>query len=503
MSDVKDGISKSFARLLQKREVERWRYIAGKQTSATLRLIALELQLKWTQFKTRLSSEFNEQATAADTEEKHLSRLFNSYAVKSWPDIASRLNKTRTSINAWQIDNAAGKLDKATDALKALAKQARREAEEIADKTESPPSFASIYDVILDLQTPGLTTDIFEDLSDKVISFHKRNASKFSPVKIQPANMQTKISNVWSMPLDKQRQLFDLILKRLGFDYKRGQTGETDHPATLGAHDDVRVGIKYNQENFLETVLTAFHEGGHALYRQGLPSKHQDKLSGQIAGVAIDEAMALLMENHVARSREGAAWIYQMVCEVDPTKKDLISADDIYMKSIERSDQPIRTSADELRYPLDVILRYRIERDMFNTDFDFENLRERWKQEYFELTAQSIQDDRHGALQDIHWFADEFGWFPNYMLGQLAAAQIFEAALSHSPKITTDIARGDISALTDWLHKHIYSQGALFNAFELIENATGKPLDTKSWETHIKQSFSPQPPRLSAPINKF
>lgn len=498
-------LSGQFAKLLQAREVQRWRYIQGHKLSAAANLIGLELRLKALQLKHSLQNSFNTSAATKTSPPSHsqnwensdknlLSSIFNTYAAKSFADIFTRLNRTRLSIDAWHEDSKSGTAQNSMKQLTRLVHTVKDETAQIKDRD----STTSLYDKILALQTPGLDSQKFESLADQVIDFHSRLKHKPAPNTQQSNSAADK---KWHMSAEKQARLFEKILSAIGYDWDRGSTGETDHPATLGMHDDVRVGMRYDETDFLEGILTAFHEGGHALYRQGLPAAHKNSLAGQIAGVAMDEAMALLLENHVARSSEGAKWIYDMVCEIDPDKKDILTPDAIYQKATALSDKPLRTSADEIRYPLDVILRFRLEQEMFNTDFDFSALPKKWHDEFKALTGKSITNDNEGVLQDIHWFADEFGWFPNYMLGQLAAAQIFAAATNNIPQISSEISKGNIKPLINWLSDNIYKKGALHDSFTLIKEATGQDLSADSWINHIENRyFSPAAPDL---VNKF
>ena len=289
----------------------------------------------------------------------------------------------------------------------------------------------------------------------------------------------------WQMAKSDQQFIQNSILNWMGYDFGRGDIAETEHPICMGTHDDVRIGMRYNEDDFTQAMLATLHEGGHALLRQNLPVAYKDMMAGQLSGVGVDETAALLMENYAGRSREFASFMAGFLQQLKPGMKQ----DDLYAKLSATGHDSPRTDADEVRYPLDVILRYRIEKALIDGTMTVKDVPAYWRREYKRMTGIDIKDDRDGVLQDVHWFGGEFAWFPNYMAGQLAAAQLYDAACRDEPGIKKQLSQGDFTALRRWMTDNVYAHGARYNIFELVENVTGKPLDTSAFENHVKKRY--------------
>ena len=63
----------------------------------------------------------------------------------------------------------------------------------------------------------------------------------------------------------------------------------------------------------------------------------------------------------------------------------------------------IRIEADELTYPLHIMIRYEIERDLFNGDLQAKDLPQVWNDKYEEYLGIRPDTDAKGVLQDMHW----------------------------------------------------------------------------------------------------
>jgi carboxypeptidase Taq len=118
-----------------------------------------------------------------------------------------------------------------------------------------------------------------------------------------------------------------------------------------------------------------------------------------------------------------------------------------------------------------------------------EDLPEAWNAGMRDLLGLTPPDDGLGCLQDIHWYDGAWGYFPTYTLGAMAAAQLFAAANAALPEIPEAISRGDFTPLMSWLREHVHGQGSLHTTDELIEHATGKPLDPKVFELHLRTRY--------------
>jgi carboxypeptidase Taq len=150
----------------------------------------------------------------------------------------------------------------------------------------------------------------------------------------------------------------------------------------------------------------------------------------------------------------------------------------------------IRTDADEATYPCHIILRYEIERRLIEGTMQVEALPEAWDAAMRDLLALPTRDDHtRGCMQDVHWPAGLFGYFPTYTLGALAAAQIFAAARRALPDLDGAIARGEFAPLNQWLRDNLWSQGSFLPTDALMTAATGAPLGVTAFKDHLRARY--------------
>ena len=363
-----------------------------------------------------------------------------------------RARVTDKCMRTWEAAKTANDFKIVAPALQEMVDSVRLEARVKAKAL----GLASPYHALLACKTPGFDIAQFETWCAQLEIF------------CRAALANRKIENIPAWHADPT--LGNKILALLG----HANAVETAHPLCLGTHGDTRIGLRANESDSATVILNALHEGGHASLRKNLPA------NGRLAGVGIDETCALIIENHAGKGYAFATYLSSI------TKKPPM---EIYQSLTALSSKPIRTSADEVRYPLDVILRYRLEKDLIDGNLKAADIPAAWAREYKRLTGMDVKNDNEGALQDVHWFGGEFGWFPNYLIGQLVAAQLYAAAYKEKPEIPKHLTKGDFTPLTSWLNENIYRHGARWNTFELIERATGKPLGTAAWERHIKDRY--------------
>jgi len=290
-------------------------------------------------------------------------------------------------------------------------------------------------------------------------------------------------------PVATQRELAIELMDALGFDFEAGRLDISHHPFCGGAAGDVRITTRYNEADFTESLMGVLHETGHALYEAGLPEPWRYQPVGRALGMAIHESQSLLVEMQVSRSRpflqfalprmqnafrgEGAAW-------------DVENFYRLYTR-VERGF--IRVDADEVTYPLHVVLRYRLERALLSGDLPLADLPGAWNEGMRDLLGIVPPDDRQGCLQDVHWPSGAFGYFPTYTLGAMAAAQLYAAAKRDLPGLEDDIAAGRLTRLVNWLRMNIHGRGASRTAAELLTAVTGEPLNPGVFMAHLERRY--------------
>ena len=177
------------------------------------------------------------------------------------------------------------------------------------------------------------------------------------------------------------------------------------------------------------------HETGHALYERGLPEGWINQPVGQALGMAMHESQSLLIEMQACRSREFVDFLSGLVKEYFGEQSHF-SADNLYHHYVYVKPGFIRVDADEVCYPLHVILRYEIEKQLISGKIRCEDLPELWDQYMTQFFGLSTRDDfRNGVMQDVHWPSGAFGYFPAYSVGAMIAAQLFRSAKQQLPMI--------------------------------------------------------------------
>ena len=251
----------------------------------------------------------------------------------------------------------------------------------------------------------------------------------------------------------------------------------------------MRITTRYDESDFARALIGVLHETGHALYQRGLPAQWRLQPVGRARGMAVHESQSLFLEMQVCRSRAFLTFAAPILRETFADDGPGWDADALHRRQICVKRSLIRVDADEVTYPSHVILRYRLERAMIAGDLVPADLPGAWADGLRQLLGIVPANDREGCLQDIHWYDGVWGYFPTYTLGALIAAQLFEAAREAIPDVLVAIGRGEFAPLLGWLRERVHSKGSLLSTSELVENATGRPLGTASFERHLHDRY--------------
>ncbi len=290
-------------------------------------------------------------------------------------------------------------------------------------------------------------------------------------------------------PADQQRMLGLKFMAKLGFDFDRGRLDVSLHPFCGGASGDVRITTRYDEGDFAKALMGVLHETGHALYEQGLPLSWRYQPVGRVHSMAIHESQSLLIEMQACRSREFVEFAAPLMAEAFGGVGPAWSADNLYRHYTRVRPGAIRVDADEVTYPLHVLLRYRLEKSLIAGDLALADLPEAWTSGMNELLGFAPANDGEGCLQDIHWFDGAWGYFPSYTIGAMAAAQLFDTARNADPEIMLAIGRGDFQPLLAWLRRHVHGEASRLTPSDLIRQATGRPLDPAVFLAHLKSRY--------------
>jgi carboxypeptidase Taq len=294
-------------------------------------------------------------------------------------------------------------------------------------------------------------------------------------------------------PEDRQLAFGVSIIKKFGYDFKRGRQDKTHHPfMTKFSLGDVRITTRVKENDLTDALFSTLHESGHAMYEQGIDMQYEGTPLANGTSSGVHESQSRLWENIVGRSRGFWEHFYPPLQATLPEQLGKVSLDTFYraINKVQRS--LIRTDADEVTYNLHVMIRFEFELQMLEGALAVKDLPDAWHARYQSDLGVRAPDDRDGVLQDVHWFGGIVGGvFQGYTLGNILAAQFYAAALKAHPEIPNEIARGEFGTLHGWLRENIYRHGSKFTASELVERVTGGPMRIEPYIAYLRTKYQP------------
>lgn len=288
-------------------------------------------------------------------------------------------------------------------------------------------------------------------------------------------------------PVERQRELGLAMMAAVGFDLNHGSLSVSHHPFCGGVPTDVRITTRYRSSDFLSALMGVLHETGHALYEQNLPGEWSHWPLGKARGMAMHESQSLFVEKQIGRNP--AFWRWALPALETHLGEAWTLADILpHVHHVKRG--LIRVDADEVTYPLHVVLRFELEQDLVSGALRPADLPEAWDAKMRDyLGLATIDSPADGPMQDVHWPGGAFGYFPSYTLGAMMAAQQWAALTREHPGADEDIARGDFSAVNAWRRDRIWSQGSRWSTPELLERATGEKLNAAHFTRHLRNRY--------------
>lgn len=342
------------------------------------------------------------------------------------------------------------------------------------------------YDALLDDYEPGMTTDqlsaLFARLGAELVPLVDSLRGESAP------NAEDVLAG--DFPLDRQRLFADGLAAALGFDFGGGRLDLCQHPfCTQIGPGDVRIGLRYYQDNVARGIFAVLHEVGHALYEQGLDRAHYGTPMGEAASLGLHESQSRLWENLVGRS-EGF-WLH-FYPQLQSTFHEALH--DVPVETFRRVTnrvEPglIRVQADEVTYNVHIVIRFELERALLSGDLVAADLPGAWADLYTRYLGVTPEDDRSGCLQDVHWAEGLIGYFPTYTLGNMYGAQLFAAAERAIGPLEETFAAGDFGGLRGWLGENIHRHGQRYTADRIVERVTGSAPDPSALVESLSRRY--------------
>ncbi len=265
----------------------------------------------------------------------------------------------------------------------------------------------------------------------------------------------------------------------------------TEHPYSDALTTNYAVIAAHTYEDdVLSNVFTMLHEGGHALYEQGVdPAYNYTSLKGGTSS-GIHEGQSRFFENYVGRSEAFSGPLLAVLRRHFPGQFGRVTARQLYLATNRVEAQPIRTEADELTYPLHILVRYEIERALLHGEATAADVPALWTEKYRQYLGINVPNDATGALQDTHWSGGMLGYFPTYALGGAYGAQLRHAMIAEGMDWEGTLASGDLRRICNWLREHIWKYGRAKDPAELIEDACGEPFDVTYYTDYLTEKYS-------------
>lgn len=403
-------------------------------------------------------------------------------------DLARRLAELQSrALASWQRARADDDLAAFAPDLAELVVLVREQADALvaAGIAERP------YDALLDAYEPGATeaslVPVLASLRDELAPIVRAAAASGATVDESPCR--------GSFPEASQRAFVTDIAATMGYDFDAGRLDESAHPFTTSFNPaDVRITWRWQEDDIRPGLFGVMHEAGHGLYEQGLPAEWEGTPIGAAVSLGVHESQSRLWENLVGRSRPFWEWALPRYAAAFPDKAG-VTADEVWRALHTVTPSLIRVEADEATYNLHIVARFEIERALFAGDLGVDDLRGAWDDAYGTLLGVRPTGVADGVLQDIHWSMGAFGYFPTYTLGNLLAAQLFDAARADlaaagGPDLDDRLADGDLAPLLAWLREHVHRRASRVPAAPLIEEATGRPLSAEPFLSSLRATVT-------------
>ena len=341
------------------------------------------------------------------------------------------------------------------------------------------------YDVLLDDYEQGMDIkqyDVFFDLIKK----------ELLPLIKEVDNKKDYIDDSFIYkyyPIDRQKKFMEELLHFLRFDQEWSYMGISEHPFTIDLlENDIRITTAYNEHNITSCLFSIIHEVGHAYYMHQVDHKYQGTLLSSAISSGMHESQSRFLENYLGRRKSFWTTLYPKLQKAFPENLKDVTLDQFYKAVNTSKCSLIRTDADELTYPIHILIRYEIEKGLFDGSISTDNLNLTWNKKYKEYLSIDVASDSEGIMQDIHWSQGSFGYFPTYALGSAIGAQLMHH-MSKELDVDGLLEKGKFSEITKYLKNKLQKYGALYNYNDLLKLCINEPFKPKYYIDYLTKKY--------------
>jgi carboxypeptidase Taq len=343
------------------------------------------------------------------------------------------------------------------------------------------------YDPLLDDFEPGMSTlhakRLLAELREGLVPLVAAVAER----------PQAVDDSIWlgrdRFEVGRQERLMEDLMRLLPLPPRSWRLDPTLHPfATSIADGDIRLTTRYDPDDLSFAFFSGLHEAGHGIYEAGVPAELRRTPIGHPTSLGFHESQSRLWENWVGRSRPFLEQALPLLAREFGDPFAGADAEQLYRAANRVRPSLIRVEADEVTYNLHIVLRFELELELFEGSLEAADLAEAWNERTMDYLGLAVPDHADGVMQDVHWAAGSFGYFPTYALGNMIAAQLWEAAAELGDPEQL-IADRKLETLRAWLAERVHRHGARYLPAELAERALGGPIDPGSLLRRLGQKY--------------
>lgn len=388
---------------------------------------------------------------------------------------------TALSQHAWQKAKRQNRFQDFAPWLAQVIDLKREEAACLHEGKEGP-----VYDSLLDQYEPGMTTAALNET--------------FAPLRQQLVPLVAELTETGhhpdggivsrEYPVAAQQQFAREAAAKIGFDFERGRIDESAHPFCSGfGPGDCRLTTRYDERFFNMAFFGTLHEAGHGIYEQGLQPEAFGLGMGLSVSLGIHESQSRMWENMVGRSLPFWQHFFPRAQQLFPQALGEVGLEDFYRAINIAEPSWIRVEADEVTYNLHIMLRFELEQRLIGGELAPQDLPDAWNGVFRDYLGMTPPDDARGCLQDVHWSAGLLGYFPTYALGNIYAAQFYQAAEQQLGDLGEMFARGEFQPLKEWLNTQIHRRGQQYLAQDLVRVVTGQEFSAEPLMEYLQNKF--------------
>jgi carboxypeptidase Taq len=323
-----------------------------------------------------------------------------------------------------------------------------------------------LYDALMDDYEPGATAEtigaMFGRMRPRLVQLREAVLGAAH----QPPALQGHFG------ADGQMRLARDLATAFGYDWARGRLDLAVHPFSSGSGSDARITTRVVETEPFNCFYSTIHEVGHACYELGIDPDFALTPLGQGVSMGVHESQSRIYENQLGRSRPFSGWLLRQMR--DRFGQFGIDDPEAFYGTVNRVQSGyIRTEADEVHYNLHIMMRFDLERALIRGDLVAADLEAAWNDRFLADFGVAVDRPAHGMLQDVHWSAGLFGYFPTYTLGNVYAGCLHRAMRADLPDLDADLAEGNTRAATGWLRDKVQRHGGLYAPREVIARACG------------------------------